>query len=345
MTNRGRQEQEPVDNDHHMGILAKEEMQETVTKIHNTWGEIVRNPEDTIINFGETNFFAAGGGLPALFGLEKDETWEIIEKAIDANSGRMVVADIDFSKEQVLLLGRFYRFLKRKGLFGHCIDERLQETKVDGKLAHVATELHTGCGACAGVHGHICQRRVMDQGRYTDFTDRVARSLDTLNQTIAKELSEKDPDRAQAYESTLEARGTQDKAEQEIRSEMKEHRSLVILVDLHGCDAVSPEKRDELAAIGALPFNVSLPVEYIDEFIKKEMLGSEQADQLLTALVQWNVGIARNIIGGHNELSQQAQEALVVIDERDVSKNDTAARIQELISGLVAEHKTLKISD
>ncbi len=283
---------------------------ELVKQVYEQWDVIAKKPGEWLQDMTGEIAFTAGGGLTTLFGKEDSQIWKDIQKA--SSNGEISIAGITFSIAGLQLMGDFYRFL-RGSLDGlQCIDERLQDSS-DSK----GKEVHEHCGACGAVHGAIQQ--------VTGIHDMEDQALRELGQVSL--------------------------GKQEIYKEMPNHKSLTILVDLHGDDAVIDEKkRRQLMAVNALPFQVSLPVEKIQEFIAKPRRGSNngldrvEIDLLLTTLVNWNVRIARNIIGGnHNDLHARADQTLIVIDTRNVAQGDLVAQLRQLIDQSVQHNKILLI--
>lgn len=249
--------------------------------------------------------FTAGGNLTKVFGKPETKVWKGILES--AKNGIIEIAGIRFNTEGLALMGDFYRWLNHQN---ECIDERLEDI-IDSKHAGV----HDECGACNAVYTAIAGAIDLPEGG--------------MNQLVLQDL------------------GMEFKSEniQPIYQEMKgHHQALCVFVDFHGDEAVVDEaKREELRAINALPFQVSLPVKKIEEFILARNLNASQADLLLTTLVQWNVQIARNIIGGHNALSKNADKTLLVADVREVQAHPLLPALEAKIKQLVQHNKMLVI--
>lgn len=152
--------------------------------------------------------------------------------------------------------------------------------------------MHEKCGACAAVEGAVG-------------------TIDNVEQVLLAEMEETGVGQQTVYEN------------------MPDHTSMVVLVDLRGDDVVvNTDKRQELQDKKALSFNVSLPLQFVAKFIESNGLSAEDSQVLISALVRWNVQIARNIIGGdHNTLQTQAQNTLFVIDQRGVKNEELLRRV------------------
>lgn len=252
----------------------KENLSAEVQEMYNAWDEMAQYPE-LLTDLSEKNVvFAAGGGLPSRFGVEESEIWQALSR--NAQEGIVQVAGINFTLDDLALIGDYYRFLRDEKNFAlHCIDERLVDD-----VAHGSTEVHDKCGACAAIAaaGGI-------QGNVEDI--------------LLAELGQE--------------------SKQGVYDDMPDHESLSILVDFHGADVVLGKKREELKAQKALPFNVSIPLEYVAQWAESR---GQQAADLLPILAQWNVQIARNIIGGHhNTLHAEADKAQIITDQRGEDGN------------------------
>jgi hypothetical protein len=96
----------------------------------------------------------------------------------------------------------------------------------------------------------------------------------------------------------------------EIYSDMPHgHESIVINIDLNGSRSPQQELRLSLKDQKALPFNASINLAKIEE------IAGDDSEAMLSALVKWNVQIARNIIGGsHNDAKDFADKTLLVIN-------------------------------
>lgn len=96
----------------------------------------------------------------------------------------------------------------------------------------------------------------------------------------------------------------------EIYSDMPHaHESIVINVDLAGSRSPQQELRLSLKDQKALPFNASINLAKIEE------IAGDDSEAMVSALVKWNVQIARNIIGGsHNDAKEFADQTLIVVN-------------------------------
>lgn len=175
------------------------------------------------------------------------------------------------------------------------------DERLEGDEQHLQHEVHSHCGACAAVGS--------------------ATGLEGVEDRLLGELEQD--------------------AKQQIYSDMPDHVSMAILVDLHGSDVVLGQQREELKKINALPFNVSIPLPLVDAWSQAT---NGNAERLIDTLVRWNVQIARNIIGGnHNKLQQLAGETVIVVDKRDVDDSPLLSITQQAINqvghGLMLEIK------
>lgn len=252
-----------------------------VLDIYNKWADISKNPREWLQDLSGEIAFTAGGGLVTLLGEKESQVWQGVLKASENDIFKM--AGIDFSVRGLSLMGDFYRHLKGNRYKFQCVDERLENIREAG---HNGTEVHCECGACAAMHASI------------------------KNVTNIKDM-----------EAHVQGELGQDKLEKQgIYDTMPNHSTISILADFHGDDSVvNEQKRAELRAINGLPFQASLPVKEVEAFIKEKNLKRAEIDLLLKTLVQWNVQIPRNIIGGdHNDLQNQAKHTLIVTDTRGI---------------------------
>lgn len=257
-------------------------------KIHSLWQEITNNPDSWLSELPGSLVFVAGGGLPLVFGNKDSQIWQAFSRVLEDNSENIEVAGVSFSRNNFLLLGNFYRFLKGYDCLFHCIDERLESS-----LEDISEEVHEHCGACAASQAVI--------------SDYLVDKEMTVEDILLKEL------------------GEENLGKQAIYSSMPDHTSLVIFIDFDANKAViAEEKRTILRENRALAFQVSFPIEKVAEFIETSGLDNDQKNNLLEALVKWNVQIARNIIGGdHNQLKDFADETLFVINQKVSSENES----------------------
>ena len=256
-------------------------------KVVSVWEHIVQNPEKWLIDLLKNNLdqkiaFVAGGGLPLLFGSDNG-LWRKIKQSMSGEEIQIV--GVNFTATELTTLGNYYRFMNTEGISLHCIDERCID---DTDYADV--QVHEHCGACAAVAESILQSS-------NEIID-----VETL---VYDYLSNHDQ-----------------KSKQPINPKMLEaHNSMVILIDLSGADVVRQEAREAFRIQGALPFNVSLPLDmvqgYIDQLVMNETEIEHEVARLMSTLIKWNVQIACNIIAGHhNSLHGYAPQTLFVVDER-----------------------------
>jgi hypothetical protein len=288
----------------------------TPEKVVSVWEKVVQNPDEWLINLLENEVdqriaFVAGGGLPLLFGAENG-LWNDIQLSLQNET--ITIAGIDFTAAELASLGRFYRFMNGAGISLHCIDERcIDDTN------HAGIQVHEHCGACAAVAAAI-EARI---GKKIDVETFVYEHLPNDGQ------NEKQP----------------------IHPEMQEaHASMVVLVDLSGADVVKSDARNALRKYDALPFNVSLPLDmiqnYIDLFVMPKEEREVEIEQLITALVKWNVQIACNIIGDHhNELREHAEEMRIVVDVRETDGPVKDLKKRFLETPLMMNSQKLFITD
>lgn len=293
-------------SENHGNQLELTSLPKEIQVIYKKWKEITKKPNEWLQDLAGEVAFTAGGNLTKLFGNPETETWKGILAA--AEQGRIEIAGIDFITDGLALMGDFYRWLNHQN---QCIDERLK-----GILESKHVGIHAECGACAKVSEAIANHVTLPEGG--------------INQLVLQDLGMK----------------VDQKNMQPIYQKMSGHHSTVtIFVDFHGDEAVVNEaKRAELMAIDALPFQVSLPVQKIEAFIQERGLSAQQAELLLTTLVQWNVQIARNIIEGHNKLSQHADKTLLVADVREVQGHPLLPAIEAKIQQYVQKYQMFVIS-
>lgn len=280
-----------------------------VLTIYNKWAEISKKPDQWLEDlFGEVAF-TAGGGLVTLLGKEDSETWKDVKKA--SRNGSFDMAGISFLVAGLQLMGDFYRHLQGQNFKFQCVDERLENIRDAGKKG---TEVHCKCGACAAMHASI--------SGVTQITD--------MEDHVQGELGQKKLEKQDVY-------GT-----------MPNHNTISILVDFHGDDSVvNEQQRAQLRAIKGLPFQASLPVQQIESFIKANKLKRAEVNLLLKTLIQWNVQIPRNIIGGgHNELQTQSDNTLLVTDKREIKglgQRRLVRKLDRLINQTVQHEKRIDI--
>jgi len=277
------------------------DMKNTLSKeaavIHQQWEEIATKPQEWLQDIEGQLVFVAGGGLPLTFGSPDSEIWRSIESAAEKNGETINIAGISFTLAELRIMGDFYRFTKESGYSLHCIDERLEDD-----LGSLNNQVHEHCGACAASHAAIAEY--------------LAPGLN-VEDLLVKELGE---DGKQSIYKQMEAH----------------HASIAVAIDFSGDEAVvDPAKRSKLMSSKALAFQVSLPVNLIENFLTVRGNQDDEREMLLRTLVNWNVQIARNIIGGgHNSLQAQAGETIFIMDQRDVAGNPLVAELRRNISGV-----------
>ena len=269
-----------------------------VAQVYSLWERIAHGSSEWLQDMDGELAYVAGGGEPLVYGNENSKIWQAMMRAAEQNEGMIAIAGITFALADLALMGDFYRYIhsavsNEEAVSLHCIDERLVDD-----LNNVSAQVHEHCGACAATQASI--EPWIEPGQ-------------TVEDLLLAELG--------------------GDAKQKIYDEMPNHVSLAILVDFHGDEAVvNEEKRAELRAAGALAFQVSLPVLRIEAFIRESALDDATADRLMNVLVQWNVQIARNIIGGdHNDLQAFADHALIIMDKRSVEDHPLVTALYEHI--------------
>lgn len=253
----------------------KEKHDKVASEIYAAWDEIVTSPEKLTDLSEQKVMFCAGGALTLQFGDPDSPIWQAMVAHMENNA--IEVAGVSFSKQELEMIGDFYRFMhgESNGYTLHCIDERLE-----GDEDHLEKEVHVGCGACAAVG--------------------AASKLENVEDLLL-ELSK--------------AQDSDDLEKQPIYADMPNHDSMVVLVDLHGSDVVLGEARTDLKDKHALPFNVSINLQKVAEYVVHTDVNHLL---LVRALVKWNAKIAQNIIAGHhNDLHEQSQKMLLVVDTRN----------------------------
>ncbi len=127
------------------------------------------------------------------------------------------------------------------------------------------------------------------------------------------------------------------------------HSSMSILVDFHGRDVLIEEQRSEFRDKNALPFNISLPVIEIAEFIRTNQLDVTAKEQLITALLLWNPGLARKIIGGdHNTLQTVSENTQIIVDERSIPDGEgmeLATQFKDSLALLVPHGRLISLGN
>jgi hypothetical protein len=116
----------------------------------------------------------------------------------------------------------------------------------------------------------------------------------------------------------------------------KHHDSIVINVDLSGSRTAQGELRSSLKDDKALPFNVSLNLDKIGE------IGGDKTAQMLSALVKWNVQIARNIIGGGHNAAQKLEDKTIIVINTQGAESELLEQAKQRIEE-VPHDKTVVI--
>jgi hypothetical protein len=124
----------------------RQELQQIVETVKEQWEKVKADPRAYLEDLSERKIlFAAGGGLPRLFGAD-NPVWDKALQESAEEVGVLEVAGVDFSLKELEQMGDFYRWLHNKGYYFHCIDERLHDD-----LANRDKEVHEHCGACAAL--------------------------------------------------------------------------------------------------------------------------------------------------------------------------------------------------
>ncbi len=127
---------------------------------------------------------------------------------------------------------------------------------------------------------------------------------------------------------------------QTIYAVMNDHTSIVINVDLDGSRVPMGDTRELFLTENALGFAVSLPVELIKQFIQAQAVDE---NQLIEALLLWNVQIARNIIGGHHNTAHElAEKTMVIVNEKGIKPHTPEAELAKKIAHAI---KLLRAGD
>lgn len=226
--------------------------------------------------------FAAGGGLPKTFGQENNKIWQDVLKKIKEN---------DNNKIEIAGINFSKQELKALGDFYRWLGRQgINFQCIDERLVNIAdygeVEVHCGCGACAAVGA-------------------AANDGESYESELARQL----------WVAT--------EHKQPIREDFPHHASTHIYVDFSAQGrGFSDEARQKLAQIRDLPFQVSLPLELMAQYIEENDL-ADGDQKLVAALVKWNVQIAQNIIAGdHNERQDEASKSTLIVDERNVEASD-----------------------
>jgi hypothetical protein len=276
--------------------MTENNLPETVKDIYSFWQTVSENPGEWLQDIPGEIVFVAGGGLPLTFDNEESQIWKAIIRVAEDSNGFITIAGVSFALKELSLMGNFYRFVREAGYALHCIDERLV-----GSLSAVEKQVHEECGACAASHSVI--------------------SYFLEDNKIVEDI-------------LLDELGEETFGKQSIYDAMPDHESLVVFIDFHGDEAIVDEdKRVELMNKKALPFQISLPIYIIKNFLKTRGDNKNEEEMLLNTLIKWNVQIARNIIGGdHNNLKEFADNSLFVIDQRSTGDKILVSRFREVIS-------------
>ena len=257
---------------------------------------------------GGPNAYVAGGGLVEVFGSKESKIWNYIETSAAENQNKLTIAGIEFNTADLSAMGGFYRWLKdTKNFSFHCIDERLLEDD-----EHLDVEVHCKCGACAAVQAAVMGSIPNPENVSADYMEELL-------------FSELYPDVSGKTKQDL-LPGTEDA-----------HVSRSILVDLSTTPKdLSEAAKDEALQSYGLPFSVSIPLEYVQEYAAEQNMDDAAVKSLLTVLVKWNVQIAQNIIAGHhNDLHELADQSLIILDDRGVAENPLLEQTLSEIASVV----------
>lgn len=265
------------------------------------WTEMIAHPEQLIAS--DEVIYVAGGGMAEQMANDKSEIWQAIvaqlhkNKNVDNQYEVITFAGSKFDLKRLTMLGNFYRTLKEQGKILKCIDERL-----DSNQAH-HSEVHQKCGMCGGVQGAI-DAEILNQFGINSVEDQL--------------LKEVHPDAGEQKQGLI--KGTE-----------SNHQSLSIMISFGNQHrTISPEKV-ESALGGALPFNVSFPVDQIERFIRVGNLSESETESFLDSLIDWSPVIAKAIIVGHNDFAQFAEDTQVIFDETGVEKSPILEKLQTKI--------------
>ncbi len=104
------------------------------------WDNVIKNPDNYLCSYPD-RFYAAMGQGVTLFG-GKNSLWTALQNKAAQNGTN--IAGVDFSMNELKLLGDFYRSLGRTGI---CIDERVAMEK----NTNAESGIHEHCGAAAAI--------------------------------------------------------------------------------------------------------------------------------------------------------------------------------------------------
>ena len=240
------------------------------------WRRVRLNPEQHIDTkkFADSSFMA-GGGLALLFvedaNGKSNPLREKIKKYYKTNETAKI-AGVPFTQNELELLGNYARFIGAKASL--CMDERLETIGYDDQEA--MPYVHKACGAIDAVA--------------TTF----AVSVEEINELLREKRK-------------AEQGGKEQGPDLPVYPDMPVHEVTKILVYLTSGRAISEKVKEELKQNQGLPFQISLSVEKIQQFVDK--YGANRKD-LIKALVKFGPGIALEIAKGHhNALHEIAAEA------------------------------------
>lgn len=283
--------------------------------VREIWEQIVNEPDVYLVDMlkGQTEqkiAFAAGGGLPRMFGTEND-IWKKMLESME--NEQLTIAGVTFTKSELLALGDFYRYISKEGIILHCIDERCVDDTINAE-----SEVHEQCGACAAVGAAIKAK--------TAEAINVEEMLQTaLHPNVPKQPIH--PEMQHEHDSVvilIDLSGA-DIVNHASRDELRAAHALPFNVSLP----------------------LELIQTYIDYLQGSNDDVHEQVVTLVEALVKWNVQIASNIIGGsHNRLQELASQTILAIDRRGIpSSSDHLLQMFVKASTVVPHAVVLRIED
>jgi len=243
------------------------------------WAGIRQNPGQYIDTekFADSSFMA-GGGLALLFvedaNGKSNLLREKIKKYYETNE-TAEIAGVPFTQKELELLGNYAHFIGAKASL--CMDERLK-TSGCGDEEDIPY-VHESCGAINAVATTFAVQGV---------------TVEEINELLREKRKE-------------EQDGKEQGPDLPIYPDMPLHEVTKILVYLTSGKAISEQVKAELKQNQGLPFQISLSVEKIQQFVDK--YGANRKD-LIKALVKFGPGIALEIAKGHhNALHEIAAEA------------------------------------
>ncbi|MFZ5376229.1 MAG: hypothetical protein ACOZAN_00990 [Patescibacteria group bacterium] len=78
--------------------------------IYDLWAKISQEPNKWFVDAPGKLLFSAGGVLPIVFGDNDSQIWQEVEKVFVSGQENFAMAGVSFTKNELLLLGEFYRF-------------------------------------------------------------------------------------------------------------------------------------------------------------------------------------------------------------------------------------------